>query len=110
MLPEQYSIMMNSKFNSTLQKNDRENGTETKCIMEKNAFEVLLHLYRQCKHHTKDAFMYINGFISEACQMCMASCTSLLHVHGNVNNSKPNLFVYKIRPALSPNAHSATTI
>ena len=22
----------------------------------KNAFEVLLYLYKQCKHHTKDAF------------------------------------------------------
>ena len=30
--------------------------------------------------------MYINGFILEACHVCMASF--IISVHGNVNNSK----------------------
>ena len=53
--------MIHSKFQSILPKNGQENGTET-CILAKkmhngeNAFEVLLYLYKQCKHHTKDAF------------------------------------------------------
>ena len=35
-----------------------------------NAFEVLLYLYKQCKHHTKDViYIYINGFILEKSYM-----------------------------------------
>ena len=53
--------MIHGKFQSILPKNGQENGTETLILAKKmhnaeNAFEVLLCLYKQCKHHTRDAF------------------------------------------------------
>ncbi len=42
--------MIQSKFQSILPKNGRENDNG------ENAFEVLLYLYKQCNHHTKEAF------------------------------------------------------
>ena len=53
--------MIHSKFQSILPKNGQENGTETWILAKKmhngeNAFEVLLCLYKQCKHDTRDAF------------------------------------------------------
>ena len=50
------------------------------------AFEVVLHLYKQCKHHKKTRFMYINLFILKACRMCTASW--IISLHGNVSNSE----------------------
>ena len=54
---EYYSIMIHSKFHSILPKN----GTDTRLLAKKmhngeNAFEVLAFLYKQCKHHTQNAF------------------------------------------------------
>ncbi len=57
--------MIHSKFQSILPKNGQENGTETWILAKKkkhngeNAFEILLYLYKQCKHNTKDVlFVY----------------------------------------------------
>ena len=60
---EYYSITIRSKFHSILPTNGQENGTDTlllakkKCIIglliREKAFEVLLFLYKQCKHHTQ---------------------------------------------------------
>ena len=52
-----FRMIMHSKFNSILMKN----GTETWILAKKkhngeNAFKVLRYLYKQCKHHTKEAF------------------------------------------------------
>ena len=55
--------MIYSKFHSIQPKNGQENGTETrllakKCIMEKThlKFAISIIIYKQCKHHTIDAF------------------------------------------------------
>ena len=66
-----------------------------------NAFEVLLFLYKQCKHHAQNVknasithkmrFLCINRFILETCHICMDSL--IISLHGNVNNSK---FIKKI--------------
>ena len=51
--------MIHAKFKSILPKNGQENGTETWILAKKNGeneFQVLVCLYKQCKHHTRDAF------------------------------------------------------
>ena len=56
---EYYSIMIHNKFHSILQKNGQEqwyrNMTQ-KCIMEKTHLKFSFFLYKQCKHHSKNAF------------------------------------------------------
>ena len=55
---EYYSIMIHSKFHSILPKKwlrkwYRNTTFSSKMPNGENAFEVLLYLYKQCKHHTK---------------------------------------------------------
>ena len=56
-----------------------------------NASEVLLFLYKQCKHHTKNAFSVYKWIHFGNVIICMDS--SIISLHGNVNNSK---FIKKI--------------
>ena len=99
--------MIHSKFQSILPKNGQENGTET-CILAKkmhdgeNAFEVLLYLYKQCKHHTKDAFSVYKLIHLETCLICMERL--IIYLHRNVNNSTfiKKQFPPEIRPAPPP--------
>ena len=61
--------MIHSKFHSIILNNGQEKGTETSLLAKKMGkriqVEVLLYLYKQCKHHTKYAFSDINGLIFE---------------------------------------------
>ena len=51
-----------------------------------NAFEVLLYLYKQCKHHTKICVFCIEMDSFWKRHICMDSL--IISLHGNVNNSK----------------------
>ncbi len=91
-----YSIMIHSKFHSILPKNGQENGTETQHNGE-NAIEVLLYLYKQCKHHTKKCVFCIEMDSFWKRHTCMDSL--IIFLHGNVNNSK---FIKKNSPEFRP--------
>ena len=51
-----------------------------------NAFEVLLFLYTQCKHHTKNAFSEYKWI--HFGNMSYMYGSLIISLHGNVNNSK----------------------
>ena len=51
-----------------------------------NAFEVLLYLYKQCKHHTKRCVFCTEMDSFWKRHICMDSL--IISLHGNVNNSK----------------------
>ena len=76
-------------FNSAkkwLRKWYRNTTFSSKMHNGENAFEVLLYLYKQCKHHTKICVFCIemDSFWNHV--ICMDSL--IISLHGNVNNSK----------------------
>ena len=83
--------MIHSKFQSILQKNGQENGTETwilakKCIMEKTHLKFCYIYINNESITQKMRFLYINWFILKTCHICIERL--IIYLHRNVNNSK----------------------
>ena len=97
---EYYSIMILSKFHSIkkmAKKMVRNMTFSSKMHNGENAFEVLLYLYKQCKHHTKRCIFCTEMDSFWKRHICMDSL--IISLHGNVNNSK---FIKRNSPESRP--------